>query len=233
MTTFYDDIDEIHRIILDILYESDGSIQSWEDIDEEDSDDLPEAENSPNQLLADVSDENEQMSSSQNRVAALSRKRVAQPREKVPEINWGQMDEVTNVDYPEFLGPEHGPVEDFAVDSEPVIFFDQLFTDELWNLLVTETNRYATQAGVNNWEDTNRDEIRCFIGFLFGTSINKISQLDDIWSSDWVFSLAQLSPTFSLATDFGLCLLTSISQIIRKLLAGTTKTMINYTKYGQ
>ena len=69
------------------------------------------------------------MSSSQDRAAALSRKRVAQQHEKVPEINWGQMDEVTNVDYPEFLGPEHGPVEDFAVDSEPVIFFNQLFTD--------------------------------------------------------------------------------------------------------
>ena len=95
----------------------------------EDSDGLPEAENIQNQLLADVSDENEQMSSSQNRAAAPSRKRVAQQREKVPEINWGQMDEVTNVDYPEFLGPEHGPVEDFAVDSEPVIFFNQLFTD--------------------------------------------------------------------------------------------------------
>ena len=133
------------------------------------------------------------MSSSQNRAAAPSRKRVAQQREKVPEINWGQMDEVTNVDYPKFLDPEHGPVEDFAVNSEPVIFFNQLFTDELWNLLVTETNRYPRQAGVNNWEDTNSDEMRCFIGFLFGTSINKISQLNDIWSSEWVLS----SPAFT------------------------------------
>ena len=147
MATFYDDMDEIHRIILDTPYESDGSIQSWEDIDEEDSDDLPEAENSQDQPLADVSSENEQMSNSQNHVAAPSHKRVPQRREKVPEINWGQMDEVANVEYPEFLGREHGPVEDFAVDSEPVIFFDQLFTDELWDLLVTETNWYARQAG--------------------------------------------------------------------------------------
>ena len=57
MATFYDDIDEIHLIILNIPYESDGSIQSWEDVDEEDSDDLPEAENCQNQLLADISDE--------------------------------------------------------------------------------------------------------------------------------------------------------------------------------
>ena len=76
---------------------------------------------------------------------------------------------------------------------EPVVFFDQLFTDELWDLLITETNRYARQANVNNWVDTTREEIRCFIGFLFGTSINKISQLDDIWSSDWVVA----SPAFA------------------------------------
>ena len=77
------------------------------------------------------------------------------------------------MEYPQFLGPKHGPIKDF-VDSEPVIFFDQLFTDELWDPLVTETNRYARQAKVNNWEDSNRDEMRCFIGILFETSINKI-----------------------------------------------------------
>ena len=77
------------------------------------------------------------------------------------------------MEYPEFVGPKRGPIKDF-IDSESVIFFDQLFTDELWDLPVTETTRYARQAKVNNWEDSNRDEMRCFIGFLFGTSINKI-----------------------------------------------------------
>ena len=83
---------KIRRVILDIPHESDGYIQSWEDIDEDDSDDLPEAENSKYQSFADVSCESEQMSNFQNRVAVLSRKRVAQQGEKVPEINWGQMD---------------------------------------------------------------------------------------------------------------------------------------------
>lgn len=72
----------------------------------------------------------------------------------VPEINWGELDEVVNVAYPEFSGPENGPVHNFDVDSEPVVFFDRLFTDELWDLLITETNRYARQANVNNWVDT-------------------------------------------------------------------------------
>ena len=63
-----------------------------------------------------------------------------------------------------------------------------MFTDELWELLVTETNRYARQNNVNNWQDTSLEEMRCFIGFLYGTSINKVSQLDDVWSTDWVLA---------------------------------------------
>lgn len=115
----------------------------------------------------------------------------------VPEINWGELDEVVNVAYPGFSGPENGPVHNFDVDSEPVVFFDRLFTDELWDLLITETNRYARQANVNNWVDTTQEEMRCFIGFLFGTSINKISQLDDIRSSDWVVSSPALPHFFT------------------------------------
>ena len=85
------------------------------------------------------------------------------------------MDEVTNVKYPEFLGPKHGPIKDF-VDSEPVIFFGQMFTDKIWDLLVTETNRYTRQAKVNNLE-----EMRCFVGFLFGTFRNKIRLNTEKW----------------------------------------------------
>ena len=68
-----------------------------------------------------------------------------------------------------------------------------MFTDELWEPLVTETNRYARQNNVNNWQDTSLEEMRCFIGFLYGTSINKVSELDDVWSTDWVLA----SPAFA------------------------------------
>ena len=75
--------------------------------------------------------------------------RRVRKRQTVPEMNWGELDEVVDAAYPEFSGPEHGPVHNFDVDSEPVAFFDQLFTNKLWDLLVTETNRYARQANVN------------------------------------------------------------------------------------
>ena len=62
---------------------------------------------------------------------------------------------------------EHEPLHNFDGDSEPVVFFDRLFTDELCDLLITNTNRYDRQENVSNWVDTTREEMRCFIGFLF------------------------------------------------------------------
>ena len=41
---------------------------------------------------------------------------------------------------------------------------------------------------MNNWYDRKRNELGCLPVFLFRTSINKISQLDDIWCSHWVLS---------------------------------------------
>ncbi|PFX13075.1 PiggyBac transposable element-derived protein 1 [Stylophora pistillata] len=82
-------------------------------------------------------------STSEIRVRTQNRNRSSGKRQTVPEINWGELEEVVNVAYPEFSGPEHGPVHNFDVDSEPVVFLDQLFTDELWDQLVTETNSIA------------------------------------------------------------------------------------------
>lgn len=157
MASFYSDLDEIQRIVLYALDVNDGSIQSWEDISEEDSDDPSAAENTQDQDLADGTSETEQLPSTSGSHVRTSVNNRAQRRNRAPEINWGELDEVTNVDYPEFLGLEHGPVENFAVDSDPVVFFDKIFTDELWDLLVTEANRYAGQASATNWQDTTRD----------------------------------------------------------------------------
>ncbi|XP_022804152.1 piggyBac transposable element-derived protein 3-like [Stylophora pistillata] len=193
MASRYTSLDEIHGIIFDAPDDSDDSIHSWDEDSNEEISDPHEAEDVQNQNLQRDFGNEEMHSTSEIRVPTQNRNRSSGKRQTVPEINWGDLDEVVNVAYPEFSGPQHGPVHSFDVDSEPVVFFDQLFTDELWDLLVTKTNRYARQANVNNWVDTTQEEIRCFIGFLFGTSINKNSQLDDIWSSDWVVA----SPAFA------------------------------------
>ena len=114
-----------------------------------------------------------------------------------PPVQWRAINERFVIQYPEFRGPEHGPTFDFEVDCEPIVFFDEFFTNELWDLLVKETNRYARQKHVTNWEDTTREEMRCFIGFLYGISINKIAEISDIWSSDWVVASRAFAKFFT------------------------------------
>ena len=43
----------------------------------------------------------------------------------------------------------HGPTAEFAFDAQQIHFFDVLFVDELWEILVQETNRYARQKNTN------------------------------------------------------------------------------------
>ena len=70
---------------------------------------------------------------------------------------------------------------------------------------MTETNRYVSQKNVNNWNDTTREGMRCFIGFLFGSSINKVGEINDIWSSDWVVACPAFANFFLPKTGSGPC----------------------------
>ena len=49
--------------------------------------------------------------------------------------------------------------------------------NELLEIIVTETNRYATQKGRNF--ETTEDEMKAFLGINFIMDINKLSSLED------------------------------------------------------
>lgn len=60
--------------------------------------------------------------------------------------------------FEQFVGPTH----DLPEDSEPIDFFNLFFDDEFYNVLVTETNRYAKDKGSKF--QTTVDEMRVYIG---------------------------------------------------------------------
>lgn len=192
MARYINDIDEIHRIIFDAPSESEDSSDFSElesDVDE--IEDENEEETMANSGSVETTGGTSNSSSSLQSAVGSTMASILQiphPNQKQTIINWGPLDQSYDKDYPVFTGPEHGPTREYSTDSDPVVFFDQLFTDELWELLVEETNRFARQNKTAKWTDTTKDELRCFVGFLYGTSINKISQIDDVWSSDWVVS---------------------------------------------
>ena len=108
---------------------------------------------------------------------------------------------------------EHGPVWDeverdihiptFRKKSGPSIsanenytaadYFRLVFTPQLINLLVAETNRYADQklshpftaeSAKNRWEPTNTEEMTAFLGCLIYMGLCKLGDLRDYWSED-------------------------------------------------
>ena len=54
--------------------------------------------------------------------------------------------------------------------------------NELLEIIVTETNRYATQNGCNF--ETMENEVKAFLGINFIMGINRLPSLEDYWSTD-------------------------------------------------
>ena len=67
-------------------------------------------------------------------------------------------------------------------------FFAKYFIDEVWDLLVTETNRYA-HANISSrphsraWNDVNVEEMKAFIGMLILLGIIKLPRLEIFWQN--------------------------------------------------
>ena len=68
--------------------------------------------------------------------------------------------------------------------------FGRFFTDEVWDLLVEETNRYAAQVrsaisspSARPWHDMDRAEMKAFVGLLMAMGLCKLPRLEMYWST--------------------------------------------------
>ncbi len=74
--------------------------------------------------------------------------------------------------------------------STPGDLFYRFFTDEVWELIVVETNRYANSFVANNsgsgaWIDTTENELKAFIGLLILMGIVRLPRLELYWSTNY------------------------------------------------
>ena len=69
--------------------------------------------------------------------------------------------------------------------AERKIFFELFVTNDFYNKVAEETNKYAAlsqrKAGTvdNNWEDTNAEEIQTYIGILIYMGLVDLPETDD------------------------------------------------------
>ena len=66
---------------------------------------------------------------------------------------------------------------------DPLGLFSLFFDD---NLIVKETNRYASQVleGTTKQWSTDAKEIRAYFGFMILMGINQLPEIRDYWSTD-------------------------------------------------
>ena len=64
--------------------------------------------------------------------------------------------------------------------------FNKFFTDEVWDLLVTETNRYSKlgfpkQRCARPWHDITVEDMKAFVGLLIIMGVLKLPRLEMYW----------------------------------------------------
>ena len=89
-------------------------------------------------------------------------------------------------------------LDDMATEMD---FFNLLYTDDMLENMVVQTNLYAQQCGVLNpdpsWEDTSREEMRAFIGIHILMGIVLMPDQHMYWSTDDTFGKIEIMKTIN------------------------------------
>ena len=115
--------------------------------------------------------------------------------EEEKEVEWDEIegDFIPNwlQDYTLQAGPQHLPED----TTTPLHYFSLFFSEEIIDMLVTETNRYAIQYLNSNpdkketfffkgWTPCNRIQIKAYLGLLIHMGLLKLPRLDYHWRSN-------------------------------------------------
>ena len=112
---------------------------------------------------------------------------LSEHQRKILVNGWKKQENVFT-DFP-FNGATPGPTTPAAGASASECF-GRFFTDEVWDLLVEETNRYAAQVrstiaspNARPWHDIDRVEMKAFVGMLMAMGLCKLPRLEMYWST--------------------------------------------------
>ena len=80
-----------------------------------------------------------------------------------------------------------GPAKALPSTATPLDYFMLLFDEDCFQLVVDQTNLYASQnppGGRYKWYNTTVDEMKLFIGMIIAMGLHKLPHLEDYWCSD-------------------------------------------------
>lgn len=77
--------------------------------------------------------------------------------------------------------------------SAPLTYFDLVFSEELFQLIVDQTNSYASQSNAREWDPVTLPEIQAFIGMLILMGLHRLPNIRLYWSSDPLFRVNEIA----------------------------------------
>ena len=102
-------------------------------------------------------------------------------------------EESSSLNYP-FRGEEPGPSMPIDGTMTAKDFFSRFFSDDVWELITTETNRHAARLrqqsqhiSPRHWHDTTVGEIKAFIGILILMGICRLPRLRLYWTTQYPY----------------------------------------------
>lgn len=119
--------------------------------------------------------------------------------DNVPSLTWS---EVTGANLKKFqYEVENGGISldlyENMFDKSPIDFYSLFLNDSLLEIMVEETNRYATQkillgslpkSRISQWKDTSLQEMKTFIGLQLWMGLFRLPRLTDYWSKKLIYS---------------------------------------------
>lgn len=169
--------------IENLLYESDvlsSSLSDFDDTDEDpdwqSNDENTEAENN----ITDYGSDEDDIESEWNEnfdVPNINSNIVLNPSDKCVGINTDIIDTMNSL--------------------SPFDFFTLFFDDEVVNLILVETNRYAhnklneantsSKSRINKWIDIDRDELYVFLGIIMWMGLVKMPSISHYWRTSILY----------------------------------------------
>ena len=88
-------------------------------------------------------------------------------------------------------------------ESTPLPIFSHFFTDEVWELLVLETNRFAasvcgTTPRARPWIDVSQQEMREFFGVLIYMGVCRLPRLGLYWTTNFPLDVHEVADVMSI-----------------------------------
>jgi len=76
-------------------------------------------------------------------------------------------------------------------------YFNRFFDDEVYDMLIYQTNLYAVQQNILNWRNVSKAELKAFFGILIAMGLHSLPDIELYWSTDPLFKVPTVSNTMT------------------------------------